>query len=147
MFCHHRADDHKRGIINLENGKQLRPYSGRCKVDKCFCIAYQKIDGLVLPKGQVKQIFKLKARFQEAKSKDRKKMIYNQIVNWWDCICKEYDLDLKRIMSIKKDGRVILKSKQMLTIPINSNFVNLATHEQNSQIRIKQRTHNNVKAS
>lgn len=119
----------------MESGSKLRPYSGKCKEKGCSCLAYRKIDGLVITKTEVKQIFHLKKRFAEAKSRDRKRMIYNQMKEWWDDICTKYDLDIKRILSIKKDGRIILKSKKLLTIEINNNFSNLATHEQKLNVQ------------
>ena len=135
ITCHHKADSHQRGLIILESGSKLRPYSGKCKEKGCSCLAYLKINGLVITKTEVKQIFHLKKRFAEAKSRDRKRMIYGQMKDWWNDICIKYDLDIKRILSIKKDGRIILKSKKLLTIEINNNFSNLATHEQKLNVQ------------
>lgn len=139
MTCHHKADSHQRGIINITPKKQLRPYSGKCKEQDCQCPAYKRIDGLVISKTEVKTIFKLKKRFIESKSKDRKQMILHQIKEWWQVMCMKYDLDIKQIISIKKDGRIILKSKRLLTVQINNNFSNLSSHEQNSNLQIKTR--------
>ena len=144
ITCHHKADSHQRGLIILESGSKLRPYSGKCKEKGCSCLAYLKIDGLVITKTEVKQIFKLKRIFAETKKRDRKIMIYHKMKDWWNDICKKYDLDIKRIVSIKKDGRIILKSKKILTIEINSNFSNLATHEQKIKLQNKKRNDNSV---
>ena len=144
MTCHHKADLHQRGLIITDSGSKLRPYSGKCKEQGCQCISYRKINGLLITKTEVKEIFYLKKRFAEVKSRDRKRMIWVKIQAWWDYICMKYDLDIKKIQAIKRDGRIILKSKKELTIPVKKESANLSAHEQKVSLPRQKRKDNIV---
>lgn len=143
MVCHHKADSHKRGIIIMENGNQLRPYSGKCKETGCSCISYRKINGLVISKKEIKQIFKLRKRYIESKSRDRKIIILGQIKCWWNDICLKYNINIKQISAIKRDGRIILKHKKLLTIALN-NKPHITNNNENNMLSIPARGNSSV---
>lgn len=142
MTCHHKADSHQRGTI-IEHNKILRPYSGKCKESGCSCNGYKRIDRVIISKTEVKQIFKLRKTFLESKSKDRKTLTLNKIKDWWNHICIKYNLNIKQIKSITKDGQVILKNLKVSTNQVKHKPLKVWTHESNT-IQVKERNNNNV---